>query len=261
MENIASPTAREQTATSYFNLLADMGLTKHVGSFTATEEMIRECHIDADSYVLDVGCGPGATPCYLAETYGCRVVGVDILPKMIERAESLAKRKGLEAQLEYRVGDAQDLPFEDAMFDVVIIESVSVFLPDRTKAFSEYARVTRPGGYVGMNETTWLERVPGAADFMASIGADVLVKEEWIALLEAAGLQDIHANAYPPDIRGEARGRLKRYGWDILRAFGRAIPAFIKGESRDIIKTALASAPKNIMQKMGYGVYVGRKVV
>ena len=40
------------------------------------------CHISSNSYVLDVGCGVGATPCYIAHKVGCRVVGVDILEKM-----------------------------------------------------------------------------------------------------------------------------------------------------------------------------------
>ena len=212
MENKASPTEREHTATSYFNLLADMGMTKHVGSLKATEEMLQLCPIDADSLVLDVGCGPGATPCYLVETYGCRVVGIDIVPKMIMRANELAHRRGMTAQCEFRVGDAQDLPFEDDTFDAVIVESVNVFLPDRSKAFGEYVRVTKPGGYVGMNETTWLERTPGAVDFMTGIGADALIEAEWIALFQEAGLLDIVAHAYPPNIREEAKGRIKRYG-------------------------------------------------
>lgn len=252
--------SRRKTQNAYFTLLADMGITKHVGSLKATEEMLQLCHIDRNSYILDVGCGPGITPCYLAKTYGCRVAGVDIVPKMIERANELAQRKGVTTQCEFHVGDAQDLPFEDNIFDVVIVESVNDFLPDRPKAFHEYVRVTKPGGYVGVNESTWLERTSGAVDFMTGIGADALVEVEWIALLEEAGLQEIVAHAYPPNIREEAKGRLKRYGMsEMFRAFGRVIPAFFKAESRGVIATAMANAPKHIMKIMGYGVYVGRK--
>lgn len=252
--------SRQKIQNAYFTMLADMGLTKHVGDLKATEEMLALCHIDADSYVLDVGCGPGATPCYLAKTYGCRVMGVDIVPKMIERAVEFAQRKGASTLCEFRVGDALNLPFDDNVFDVVIIESVSTFLSDRVRAFAEYVRVTKPGGYVGMNETTWLERTPGAVDFMTGIGADALIEEEWVALLQEAGLQDIVARAYPPNIREEAKGRIKRYGvMEIFRAFGRVIPAFFKPQSREVIATAMANAPKNIIKIMGYGIYVGRK--
>lgn len=251
---------RQKSQTEYFGFLADIGVTKHVGGLKATDEMIDLCHITADSYVLDVGCGIGATPCYLVKRFGCRVVGIDIEPKMIERATALAQHRGVAASCEFRVADAQDLPFEDDQFDVVLVESVNTFLPDRPKASREYVRVTRPGGYVGMNETTWVERGPDAVAFMNSMGADALIKEEWVALLQEAGLQDIIANAYPPNLREEARGRLKYYGaGEMLKVVGRTLVTLLKPKSRAVIKTAMATAPKHILRLMGYGVYVGRK--
>ncbi len=252
--------SRQKDQARYFAFLADIGVTKHVGGLKATDEMLGLCHISAGSYVLDVGCGIGATPCYLAKTYGCRVVGIDLEPKMIERATALAQHKGVAEHCEFRVADAQDLPFADNLFDVVLVESVSTFLPDRPTAFREYVRVIKPGGYVGMNETTWVERGPDAVTFMNSLGADALIKEEWVALLQEAGLQDIVANAYPPNLREEAKGRLKYYGTgEMLKVVGRTLLTFFKPESRSVIKTALATAPKRILRLMGYGVYVGRK--
>ncbi len=85
--------SRRKGQTEYFAFLADIGVTKHVGGLKATDEMLGLCSIDASSYVLDVGCGIGATPCYLAKRCGCRVVGIDIEPKMIERATATARRK------------------------------------------------------------------------------------------------------------------------------------------------------------------------
>jgi len=252
--------ARQKSQAGYFEFLADIGVTKHVGGLKATDEMLGLCSIDASSYVLDAGCGIGATPCYLAKTYGCRVVGVDIEPRMIERATALAQHKGVAERCEFRVADAQDLPFADNLFDVVLVESVSTFLPDRPTAFRGYVRVTKPGGYVGMNETTWVERGLEAVTFMHSLGADALIKEEWVALLQEAGLQDIVANAYPPNLREEAKGRLKYYGTgEMLKVVGRTLLTFFKPKSRGVIKTALATAPKQILRLMGYGVYVGRK--
>ena len=247
MENKAPMTTddRQQAQNAYFNLLADMGLTKHVGSFAATEEMLQRCHIDADSYVLDVGCGPGATPCYLAETYGCRVVGVDIVPKMIERAESVARSKGLASKLEFRVGDAQDLPFGDATFDVVIIESVSTFVSDRPKAFGEYARVTKPGGYVGIIEMTWLRPVaPEVKEYYKRVvHADALAAQGWIALLKEAGLQDVIGDARQVDIPQEGKGRFERYGCrGIAKVMLRTLVAVLQDRaSREFIKDVTGS--------------------
>jgi len=252
--------ARQKSQAEYFGFLADIGVTKHVGGLKATDEMLGLCHITAGNYVLDVGCGIGATPRYLVKRFGCRVVGIDIEPKMIERAAALAQHKGVAASCEFRVAEAQDLPFEDHQFDVVLVESVNTFLPDRPKAFREYVRVIKPGGYVGMNETTWVERGPDAVAFMNSMGADALIKEEWVALLRGAGLQDIVANAYPPNLSEEAKGRLKYYGTgEMLKVVGRTLITLLKPRYRGVIKSALATAPKHILSLMGYGVYVGRK--
>ena len=81
---------------SYFGLQAYWGVTKHMGGLKATRELIELCHIDEGKYVLDVGCGIGITPCYLAKRYGCRVVGVDISQKMVDRSKERAKREGVE---------------------------------------------------------------------------------------------------------------------------------------------------------------------
>jgi len=137
---------------SYFELQAYVGTTKHMGGFETTKALIELCHINQDTYVLEVGCGVGATACYLAKKYGCRVVGVDLRESMIARSKERAEKEGVADRVEFRVADAQDLPFDDAHFDVVIGESVLTFIKDKQRVVSECVRVTRPGGYVGLNE-------------------------------------------------------------------------------------------------------------
>ena len=88
------------------------------------------CHIAKDKYVLEVGVGAGLTPRYIAKKHGCRVVGVDLSERMIDWARKRAQREGLEAQIEFKVADAQNLPFDDATFDVVMGASVLTFVPD-----------------------------------------------------------------------------------------------------------------------------------
>ncbi|MDI6888137.1 MAG: class I SAM-dependent methyltransferase [Methanocellales archaeon] len=83
-----------------------------MGGLKATRELIELCHINKGKYVLDVGCGVGKTPCYVAKMYGCRVVGVDISERMVDRAKERAKREGVENRVEFRVADAQNLPFD-----------------------------------------------------------------------------------------------------------------------------------------------------
>ncbi len=169
---------------TFFDFAAEVGITKHIGSLEATEALVELCHISKGKNVLDVGCGVGVTPCFIAKRYGCRVVGVDILEGMVERSKERAKREGVMDRVEFRIADAQDLPFEDDLFDAVITESVTAFPKDKQKAVNEYARVTKPGGYVGLNESTWL-KVPPPPELIAwacqDLGANVspLISAEW----------------------------------------------------------------------------------
>jgi len=252
----------------FFDFAAEVGLTKHLGGIEATESLVEQCHIEEGKYVLDVGCGAGATPVQLVKRHGCRVVGVDISPRMIERAEEMARREGLGDEVEFQVADAQDLPFDQDLFDAVITESVAAFPEDKQRAVNEFARVTKPGGYVGLNESTWL-KTPPPPDVVAwasqEVGAHVrpLSREEWAGLLESAGLKDLGVSIYPINTRDEAGGIVQRYGclgmlrvsWRMLRLYARN-PAY-----RGFVKRVRQGGvvPGNLQEYFGYGLYVGRK--
>lgn len=145
---------------SYFQLQAYWGATKHAGGIKSTRELIELCHIDKTKHILDVGCGVGTTPCHIAKTYGSRIVGVDISKKMVKWANQRAKREGVEDRVEFMVADAQNLPLKDNPFDIVIGESITAFLEDKQRGVTEYVRVTKPAGYVGLNEMVWTKTQP-----------------------------------------------------------------------------------------------------
>ncbi|UCC75736.1 MAG: methyltransferase domain-containing protein, partial [Anaerolineales bacterium] len=185
-----------ELGSAYFEFQALFGATKHAGGLTATRELLELCHADDSSYVLDVGCGVGMTPVYLARELGCRVVGVDIRESMIEQAHDRARREGVEQQVEFRVADARELPFDDAVFDVVMGESVTSLLVDKQTGINECARVTRPGGYVGLNEMTWLKAdpPPDLIDYyFRTTGSQPETSDAWEELLRSSGLTDIVA--------------------------------------------------------------------
>ena len=251
-----------QQRVDYFEMLAGMGITKHIGSLTATLELVDLCHIDQDSYVLDVGCGIGATPIYLAKKYGCRVVGVDITVGMIARSHERLRGTGLEGKVEFSVADAQDLPFEDATFDAVMSESVLAFIDDRQTTLREWMRVTKPGGYVGFTEATWTSTPPKELDeyMYRTTAGKVEVAEVWEEALKGSGLVDTVAGAYKVNMRAEASGRIERLGLKTsLAALPRMFSVLFKNPgSRGVIRSAL-SVPKSAFEYMGYGVYAGRK--
>jgi arsenite methyltransferase len=253
---------------TFFDFAAEVGLTKHFGGLEGTQELAGLCHIGEGAYVLDVGCGVGVTSCFLAKRYGCRVAGVDIRAKMVERSEERARREGVADRVEFRVADAQDLPFKDGLFDAIITESVTSFPKDQQCAVNEYARVTRPDGYVGLAESTWL-KMPPPPELVAWVSQDVgacvqpLPANGWTGLLKKAGLQDITTRIHSVDTKKEAGLLLQRYGWggmigSLLRGLAMYIrnPAyrrFVKGVSQGGV------VPKNLGEYFGYGLYVGRK--
>lgn len=252
---------------TFFDFAAEVGLTKHIGGIAATETLIELCLIDRESYVLDVGCGVGATACFIARKIGCRVVGVDILEKMVGRSKERASRQKLTHKVDFRVADAQNLPFEDNLFDAVLTESVTAFPGDKQKAVSEYARVTKPGGYVGLNESAWLKVPPPAVIAWAAqeVGASVkpLTPDEWMGLLDMAGLKEIVAKIHAIDIQDEAKGILRRYGWGgILRVMGRTLRLYIRNPLyREFVKGVRQGGivPDHLNEYFGYGLFIGRK--
>jgi cyclopropane fatty-acyl-phospholipid synthase-like methyltransferase len=114
------------------------------------EKVVEKINITKDDYVLDAGCGIGGNVVWLAQTYGCKVVGVTIVPEQIETAKRRAKEAGVEELCEFILMDYMDLQFPDETFSVVMgLESICYANPkgDFTKGVH---RVLKPGGRFGM---------------------------------------------------------------------------------------------------------------
>ena len=262
----SSPEEISELESPYFAMQASWGITKHMGGLKATRQLIELCHINKDKYVLVVGCGVGWTPCYLAKQYGCRVVGVDLSEVMIDRSNERAKREGVEDRLEFRVADAQNLPFEDAVFDTVICESVNSFIENRQRAINEYVRVTKLGGYVGLNEVTWIKAPPPElVQYLSRImPAEFLTcNNGWKELLEDSGLGETVARIYKTNALSQWIDEVRQLELlDFLKAWSRFLLLFIRSPAcRRFTKEAL-TIPKSIFglfKYLGYGIYVGRK--
>jgi ubiquinone/menaquinone biosynthesis C-methylase UbiE len=252
---------------SYFGVQAYWGATRHFGGLNATEELAEVCHINKDTIVLEVGCGIGLTACYLAKRYSCRVAGVDLSEQMIDLSRKRASREGVADRLEFRTADAQLLPFEDGLFDVVICESVTAFLNDPQKGVREYVRVAKPGGYVGLNEGTWI-RTPPPTELVAFIDrtmarATFLTSDEWRELMDNAGLTDIVARPYTLTALRQLISEIRGLGFeDLIRGCGRFLSLYIKSPAfRKYAKEITPSGTiiKSLFAYLGYGIYVGRK--
>ena len=103
--------------------------------------------INKGDVVLDIGCGAGVDTIIAAMMAGPtgKVVGIDIVPEMLQRAESNLGMTDLQ-NVTFRRASGEDLPFADAEFDVVISNGVINLIPDKAALLKEVMRVLRPGG-------------------------------------------------------------------------------------------------------------------
>jgi len=115
--------------------------------------------------VLDVACGTGILARTAAERVGPtgRVVGVDTSDGMLAVARRVAPG------IEWRAGDAHDLPFPDATFDVVACQSALMFFADATRALGEMGRVCRPSGAVAIQVYAGLDAQPAYAPWVEMV--------------------------------------------------------------------------------------------
>lgn len=114
--------------------------------------MAAHAGITADSRVLDLGSGYGATARFLAAELGCEVVGLNISPRENELAEERIADAGLSDRVTIQYGDFHDLPFADASFDVVWSQEALLHGADKHQIIAECARVLRTGGRVAISD-------------------------------------------------------------------------------------------------------------
>src|SRR3712207_1017950 len=107
--------------------------------------------VHAGDKVLDVATGSGNTAISAARRF-CDVTGIDYVPELIEQARKRAEVEGMNTTFD--VGDAEDLPYPDASFDVVLSTLGVMFAPNQEKVAEELLRICRSGGKIGLANWT-----------------------------------------------------------------------------------------------------------
>lgn len=146
--------------------------------------------------VLDLGSG-GGFDCFLAANatgLKGRVIGVDMTAEMVAIARANALKGGY-GNVEFRLGEIEQLPVEDASVDVVISNCVINLVPDKARAFAEAARVLRPGGRLHVSDIVLDGEVPlelreSVAAYISCV-AGAVSRSEYLSAMAASGLTDI----------------------------------------------------------------------
>jgi arsenite methyltransferase len=153
-----------------------LGESFHPGGTALTERLGALLELSPEHVVLDAASGDGTSALFLAQRFGCQVVGVDLGAGNVARATTEAERLGLADRVRFQVGDAEQLPIDNSEIDAVICECAFCTFPDKTRAAGEFARVLKRGGRVGLSDIT---RTPGPAGEFADLMA-------WVACLADA---------------------------------------------------------------------------
>ncbi len=146
--------------------------------------------------VLDLGAGAGFDCFLAADRVGKkgRVIGVDMTPEMIERARENAK-KGNYGNVEFRLGEIENLPVADNSVDAIISNCVINLAPDKRNVFKDAFRALKPGGRLMISDVVLLKELPGFIknSIEAYIGclSGAIMRDEYIAAIEAAGFQEV----------------------------------------------------------------------
>ena len=167
---------------------ADLGLgcglpTEHAG--------IRE-----GQTVVDLGSGAGNDVFIARKIVGAagRVIGVDMTPEMIAKAEKNNAQLGFN-NVEFRLGDIETLPVDADDADVVVSNCVLNLVPDKAKAFSEIYRILKPGGHFCISDIVLNGELPESvrrqAELYAGCVSGAMQENEYLDIIRQAGFRDI----------------------------------------------------------------------
>jgi len=113
----------------------------HLHGRTATMELAKGVDLNENMRVLDVGCGIGGPARALASKFGCHITGLDLSKEYCHAAQIINERMGLNNNIEIQRGNALDMPFGNAIFDLVLMQHILMNIENKEHLFSQVNRV------------------------------------------------------------------------------------------------------------------------
>ncbi len=173
------------------------GESMHPGALDLTKELGEKLGLQKGSRVLDVACGVGTTAIFLAKNFGCHVTGLDLAEGNIEEAKKLLSNSLVPEFVDFRVGDAECIDFENQIFDCTVCECSLCLFPNKKKAIEEIYRITKNEGKIGISDIVVRDTIPQSLRdslyrFVCLLEAEN--DESHKALLQSAGFANISIN-------------------------------------------------------------------
>ena len=238
-----------------------LGESFHPGGVELTIELALMLNLTSNSIMLDVASGKGTSAFAVAERFGCSVIGVDLSEVNVAEANAEAVKRGLSDRIQFMLADAEELPFEPSDFDAILCECAFCTFPNKTKAASEFSRVLRAGGRVGISDLTRvadpLPELDGLLAWIACIG-DAQPLERYAAWLVGASFcieAEMPRNDCLQKMVEQIRGKLLLA--DIMIGLKKLqLPGLDIRQAKEF-----ATAAKNAIEnnKLGYALLVGQK--
>lgn len=238
-----------------------LGESFHPGGLELTGRLARLLKLTPESFVLDVASGKGTSAFYLAESIGCRVVGIDLSDDNVAHARAEASARGLNGRAEFQLADAERLPFDRSMFDAIVCECAFCTFPDKSRAAAEFKRVLKLGGRVGISDLTRtpepLPELDGLLAWVACIG-DAQPLQAYSGWLTGAGMDVQTTEAHDHCLAEMVDSiRSKLLVADVLKGLGKLnVPGLDTEQANGFARAASAAVAAG---KLGYGVVVAEK--
>ncbi|PWI46460.1 ubiquinone biosynthesis protein UbiE [Candidatus Heimdallarchaeota archaeon B3_Heim] len=235
-----------------------MGEHIHIGGEKETQRLAEKLGV-RDTYILDICSALGGPSRYLAKTFNATVLGVDITKTMLDKATARTLKEGLQNKVEFRRGNALDLPVSSNSMDIVWGQDAWCYVTDKARLIQEAVRVCKPGGKIGF--TDWiLGSTPLSqeeADFLYEFmifpnletldGYKLLLEDNKCQILEIENLQEdfaTHMKYYYDKIQEMRDSIIQEFGSDLYQIAEAGVKAWKAASEQGKVTRGLWIAEK-----------------
>ncbi len=235
-----------------------MGEHIHVGGEKETERLAKKLQVN-DKYVLDICSALGGPARYLAKNFNASVLGVDITKTMLDKANTRTIKEGLQDKIEYRRGNALDLPVSSNSMDIVWGQDAWCYITDKSRLIYEAVRVCKQKGKIGFTDwilgSTPLEKEEADTLFEFMIfpnletleGYQILLEENNCKVIEVEDLQDdfaIHLKHYLEKLVGMKEVITQEFSAELYEIAEAGVKAWKKAAEEGKVSRGLWIAEK-----------------